>query len=70
MFDRGIYNERVMMAAKVHEALEKSRAENLFKNLLEGKKVAVVGNAPSEIGRKKVLKLMRMIWLSDSTIIV
>ncbi len=53
MFDRGIYNERVMMAAKVHEALEKSRAEDLFKNLLEGKKVAVVGNAPSEIGRKK-----------------
>ena len=33
--------------------MEKSRDENLFKNLLEGKRVAVVGNAPSEIGRKK-----------------
>ena len=53
MFDRGIYDERVMMAAKVHETLEKSRGENQFKNLLEGKRVAVVGNAPSEIGRKK-----------------
>ena len=50
--DNGIANENIKKAAFAHDKLMENRP-NLFKNVLDGKTIAVVGNGPSEIGKNR-----------------
>ena len=48
--EMGITNENINRANKVFLAFDKSEREKTFENMVQGKKVAIVGNGPQEIG--------------------
>lgn len=47
----GIENESIAKASYIYDCLEENRRNELFENIIRGKKVAIVGNGPSEIGK-------------------
>lgn len=49
----GITNNRIEKAAFVYQYLKSNNKKNIFKQLLQNRKVAIVGNSPSEIGKNK-----------------
>ena len=52
-YKNGINDENIKKSALIFEKLEKDRKNKTFEKLIRGKTVAVVGNGPSEIGKKK-----------------
>ena len=46
-------NKNIKKAVKVYDTLKKNHDKDIFKKILLGKSIAVVGNAPSEIGKSK-----------------
>lgn len=50
-YKSGFSNEIIEKASNVYEELEKNTNSNLFKQLINGNSVAVVGNGPSEVGK-------------------
>ncbi len=51
--NNGYSNKKIEEAVFVYDKLAQNRRNDLFKKILEGKTVAVIGNGPSEIGRNK-----------------
>lgn len=47
----GISNNIIEKASDVYEELERNTNSDIFKQLINGKSVAVVGNGPSEVGK-------------------
>ena len=45
-----IKNEKIDMSVFIYNSLKENEKKELLKNLIRGKKLAIVGNAPSEIG--------------------
>jgi len=51
--EMGYKDHTIEKSAFVFERLEKNRKENTLEKMLAGKTIAVVGNGPSEIGKKR-----------------
>lgn len=52
-FEKGICNDDISISARIFNIFEKSRKNNLFMNYIRGKSIAIVGNGPQELNRKK-----------------
>lgn len=48
-----ITNKKIKIASHIYSELEKNRNNNELKKILEGKTIAIVGNGPSEMGKRK-----------------
>ncbi len=51
--NKNITNKNIDKAVKVYDALKKNHENDIFKQLLLNKSIAIVGNAPSEIKKAK-----------------
>lgn len=51
--ENGITNEMIELSANCYDELEKNKQNDLLKNLLENKRIALVGNGPCELGKNK-----------------
>ena len=51
--NKNITSKSINKAIKVYDTLKKNREDDVFKKILLNKSIAVVGNAPSEIGKAK-----------------
>jgi len=48
-----ITNKKIKIASHIYSELGKNRNNNELKKILEGKTIAIVGNGPSEMGKRK-----------------
>lgn len=55
--EKGITNDKIKKAVLVYNKLEENRKNDIFKKIIENKSIAVVGNAPTEIGKNKGLEI-------------
>ena len=51
--ENDITNELIEQSAKCYDIIEQNNKDEVLKNLIEGKRIALVGNGPCEIGKNK-----------------
>ena len=51
--DNGYTNEVIETSSKIYKQLIKNREDNVLEKVLKGKRIAIVGNGPSEVGKNK-----------------
>lgn len=52
-FEMNLYDEKIETSNYVYKAFLENRQNNILKEMLENKRIAVVGNGPSEIGKNQ-----------------